>query len=200
MKYKLPDLDYDFNALEPFIDEETMKIHHGKHHQAYITNLNVALEKYPELAEKKLEELITDLDSVPSDIQMAVRNNGGGHLNHSFFWKIMTPNKNTKPSEKLAAALESSFKNFQEEFTAAALSRFGSGWSWLVKDKNDNLKIISTANQDNPLTLGYTPLLGLDVWEHAYYLKYQNRRADYIKAWFEIINWEEVSKLYETKN
>lgn len=197
MAHTLPQLPYAYNALEPHIDARTMEIHHTKHHQAYINNLNAALEKHPELADKTAEELIADLDMVPEDIRTAVRNNGGGHVNHSFFWEILSP-KSGKPEGDLAKAIDAafgSFAAFQEKFAAAAASRFGSGWAWLVVD-GAALAIVSTPNQDNPITEGKTPILGLDVWEHAYYLNYQNRRPDYVKAFWNVVNWSEVSKRF----
>lgn len=198
-KHELPKLEYDFAALEPYIDEETMKIHHGKHHQAYINNLNAALEKYPELQKKSVVELIRDLDSVPEDIRTAVRNNGGGHLNHSHFWKWMAKAEGQKPEGALLDAITESFgsfEQFKDVFAKAATTRFGSGWAWLVLS-GGKLEVVSTPNQDNPITEGKTPILGLDVWEHAYYLKYQNRRPDYIKEWFNVVNWKEVLKQFE---
>lgn len=197
MAHALPTLPYAFTALEPHIDARTMKIHFTKHHQAYVDNLNKALDKHPELHEKSVEELIADLEMVPEDIRTAVRNNGGGHLNHSFFWQIMAAGGGA-PSGDFAAALTKKFgalDAFEEQFAAAGTGRFGSGWVWLVVDGKD-LSITSTPNQDNPITDGKTPILGLDVWEHAYYLHYQNRRADYIKAWWNIVNWNEVGKRY----
>lgn len=197
--HSLPTLPYAFTALEPHIDARTMEIHYTKHHQAYVDNLNKALEKHPELAEKSVEELVADIDTVPQDIRAAVRNHGGGHLNHTMFWQMMAPNAGGKPSGKLLEALEKafgSFEKFQEQFQTAALARFGSGWAWLVLD-GKSLAIVSTQNQDNPITEGKTPILGLDVWEHAYYLHYQNRRADYAKAWWQVVNWTEVQKRYE---
>jgi Fe-Mn family superoxide dismutase len=199
MPHTLPTLPYAFTALEPHIDAQTMEIHYTKHHQAYINNLNAALEKHPALAEKTVEELVADLDMIPEDIRTAVRNNGGGHLNHSIFWELMAPNAGGKPKGALLAALEKtfgSFDAFQETFAKAAASRFGSGWAWLVVDGKE-LAVTSTANQDNPVTEGKTPILGLDVWEHAYYLHYQNRRPDYVKAWWNVVNWSEVQKRYE---
>ncbi len=187
MPHTLPALPYAYDALEPHIDAKTMEIHHTKHHQAYIDKLNAALEKHPELMDKPLEDLLKDLNAVPEDIRAAVRNHGGGHYNHTFFWNIMAPNA-AKASGKLLEAINSKWGNtdkFKEEFTVAALNRFGSGWTWLVLDKNGSLSISSTANQDSPIMEGLTPILGIDVWEHAYYLKYQNRRADYIKAWLD---------------
>lgn len=198
MAYELPPLPYDYNALEPHIDEQTMRIHHDKHHAAYVNNVNAALEKYPELQGRSIEELIGNLDSVPEDIRTAVRNNGGGHANHTLFWEIMGPNASGEPQGALAQAINDSFggfAQFKEQFAKAATTRFGSGWAWLVMD-GDRLSITSTQNQDSPLMEGKTPLLGLDVWEHAYYLKYQNRRPDYINAWWNVVNWNKVAELY----
>ncbi|ERI89990.1 superoxide dismutase, Mn [Clostridiales bacterium oral taxon 876 str. F0540] len=199
MKHELPNLNYAYNALEPYIDELTMTIHHTKHHAAYVNNLNAALDKYPELKEKSLEELLVSINSLPEDIRAAVRNNGGGHYNHSMFWTIMSPNASGKPSGELAEKINEKFGSleaFKELFAKAAVSRFGSGWAWLVISKDGSLEIVSTANQDNPISEGQKPLLGLDVWEHAYYLKYQNKRPDYINEWWNVVNWEEVSKRY----
>jgi Fe-Mn family superoxide dismutase len=199
MAYTLPDLPYAENALEPYIDAKTMNIHRTKHHQAYINNVNAALEKYPDLAAKSVEDLIRGLSSVPEEIRTVVRNNGGGHANHSLFWTIMKPNGGGEPTGALAAAINSafgSFAAFKEQFTKAATTRFGSGWAWLSVDGNGTLMVESTANQDSPLSDGHTPILGLDVWEHAYYLNYQNRRPDYIAAFFNIINWDEVARRY----
>lgn len=196
--HSLPTLPYTFSALEPHIDAKTMEIHYTKHHQAYIDNLNKALDKHPELHEKSVEELVADLEMVPEDIRGAVRNHGGGHLNHSMFWQIMAPATGGEPSGKLADAFKTtfgSFASFQEQFASASVGRFGSGWGWLVVD-GKNLAIVSTANQDNPITEGKTPILGLDVWEHAYYLHYQNRRADYIKAFWNVVDWKEVEQRY----
>jgi Fe-Mn family superoxide dismutase len=197
MPHTLPPLPYAANALEPHIDAQTMEIHHGKHHNAYVTNLNAALEKAPELANKPLEELLKNLNAVPEAIRTAVRNNGGGHWNHSQFWKTMGPNAGGAPSGKLGDAINSAFgdfEKFKEQFNAAGVGRFGSGWVWLVQD-GGKLAITSTPNQDNPLMDGKSaPLLGNDVWEHAYYLKYQNRRPDYLKAWWNTVNWTEVAK------
>ena len=201
MAHTLPQLPYAFDALEPHIDAKTMEIHHGKHHQAYVTNLNAALEKAPEAAGRPIEELLANLDSVPESVRTAVRNNGGGHWNHSLFWTLMAPNAGGTPSGSLASAIDSSFGSFDEfksKFAAAAGGRFGSGWAWLVR-KGDGLAITSTPNQDNPLMDGTAAgdvLLGLDVWEHAYYLKYQNRRPDYVTAWWNVVNWGEVAKRY----
>lgn len=197
MAHELPDLPYDHDALEPHIDAETMRIHHSKHHQGYVNNLNAALEKHPELADKSLEELLGDLDSVPEDIRTAVRNNGGGHANHSLFWPCMAPGSGGTPSGELADAIDSAFGSFDafvETFSKAAATRFGSGWAWLCVDGGGGLVVTSTANQDNPVSEGLKPILGLDVWEHAYYLNYQNRRPDYVKAWWNVVNWEQVSE------
>lgn len=199
MTYTLPELPYAYDALEPHIDELTMKLHHDKHHNTYVTNLNAAIEKHPELGEKTIEELVTDLANVPEDIRTAVRNNGGGHANHSFFWEIMGPNAGGEPTGAIKGAIESAFGSydaFKEAFTAAATGRFGSGWAWLVVT-DGKLEIMSTPNQDSPLSEGKTPVLGLDVWEHAYYKKYSNVRPDYIKAFFNVINWDEVNKRYD---
>lgn len=196
MTYTLPDLPYAFDALEPYIDEETMHLHHDKHHNTYVTNLNAAIEKYPELGEKTIEELLSDMDAIPSDIQTAVRNNGGGHANHSFFWKIMAPNAGGEPTGAIKDAINETFGDFatfKEEFKKAAAGRFGSGWAWLVLE-DGKLAITSTANQDSPLMEGKKPVLGLDVWEHAYYLKYKNVRPDYIEAFWNVVNWDEVNK------
>lgn len=199
-KHALPNLPYPHDALEPYIDAQTMQIHHGKHHATYVNNLNAALEKYPELQNKSVEELLKDINSVPEDIRTAVRNNGGGHHNHSLFWRIMGPNKGGEPTGALADAINKafgSFAAFKEEFTKAATTRFGSGWAWLVVDKDGNLKVISTPNQDSPLMEGLTPILGLDVWEHAYYLKYQNRRPEYIENFWNVVNWAAVKEHYD---
>lgn len=199
MPFELPPLPYAYNALEPHIDEATMHYHHDNHHQTYVSNLNNAIAKHLELKDKSLEELLSNLDAVPEDIRMAVRNNGGGHWNHTFFWEIMTPGGGGEPTGPLAAAIISdfgSFAAFQEQFKAAALGRFGSGWAWLVAAKNGALSIMSTPNQDNPLMEGKTAILGVDVWEHAYYLKYQYRRAAYIDAWWNTVNWNKVAELY----
>lgn len=201
MAFELPALPYATNALEPHIDARTMEIHHGKHHNTYITNLNKALENYPELQSKSIEELIGNLDAIPEAIRTAVRNNGGGHANHTLFWQIMGPGKGGEPSGELGAAIQSAFgdfASFKEKFAAAGTGRFGSGWAWLVADKGGALSITSTPNQDTPVMEGKTPILGLDVWEHAYYLNYQNRRPDYIGAWWNVVNWDEVAKLYAT--
>jgi superoxide dismutase, Fe-Mn family len=200
MAYELPPLPYPFAALEPHIDAKTMEIHHDKHHQAYITNANNALKDYSELAAKPVEELLANLSAVPEAIRTVVRNNAGGHANHSFFWKILGPNAGGSPKGKLAEAINStfgSFDQFKEKFQAAGAGRFGSGWAWLVVNKEGKLEITSTPNQDNPISDGLTPVLGVDVWEHAYYLLYQNRRPDYLKAFWNVVNWVEVGKYYE---
>lgn len=200
MPFSLPPLPYAFDALEPYIDKATMEIHHGKHHAAYVTNLNKALESAPALAGKSLEELLASNCAVaPESIRTAVRNHGGGHLNHSMFWQIMGPPAGGQPGGKLAEALKSTFGNFdqfKEKFGAAALGRFGSGWAWLVKSPEGKLDIYSTANQDSPVMESKFPVLGLDVWEHAYYLKYQNRRNEYVAAWWSVVNWNEVEKRF----
>ncbi len=199
MAYKLPELPYAYDALEPHIDKETMNIHHTKHHNTYVTNLNAAVEGKADLESKSIEELISNLDAVPEDIRTAVRNNGGGHANHSLFWTILCPNGGGAPTGELADAIASkfgSFDQFKEEFANAAKTRFGSGWAWLVVN-NGQLEVTSTPNQDSPLMEGKTPILGLDVWEHAYYLNYQNRRPDYISAFFNVVKWDEVAKRYD---
>jgi len=196
MAHELAPLPYDFNALEPHVDEQTMRIHHGKHHATYVTNLNAALEKAPELQAKSVEDLIKNLGAVPEAIRTAVRNNGGGHVNHTMFWRLMAPNAGGAPKGDVAAIIANQFggfDKFREEFKKAALGRFGSGWAWLVK-AGGAFAIESTANQDNPMMEGKTPIFGLDVWEHAYYLKYQNRRADYIDAWWNVVNWDEINR------
>ncbi|MAM45082.1 MAG: superoxide dismutase [Planctomycetes bacterium] len=195
MAYELPELPYAHDALEPHIDARTMEIHHGKHHQAYINNVNGALEGNEEFAGKSVEDLVSDLDSVPEDIRGAVRNNGGGHANHSLFWSVMGPGKGGEPGGDLGAAIDATFGSldgFKEEFAKAGATRFGSGWAWLVVD-GGNLAVTSTANQDSPLMEGKTPILGLDVWEHAYYLNYQNRRPDYIAAFWNVVDWDAVA-------
>jgi Fe-Mn family superoxide dismutase len=199
MAFELPKLPYAVDALEPYIDAQTMTIHHDKHHQAYVTNLNGALDKHPELAGKSLEELLMDLNSVPEDIRTAVRNNGGGTWNHNMFWEIMGPNAGGAPKGALAQALDStfgSFDSFKAELEKAGMGRFGSGWAWLVK-KGNGLAIVSTPNQDNPMSEGMTPIMGVDVWEHAYYLKYQNRRAEYLTNWWNVVNWDAVAARFK---
>ncbi|CAN5283554.1 superoxide dismutase [soil metagenome] len=197
--YTLPKLPYEYNALEPSIDSKTMEIHYTKHHQAYIDKLNAAVEKYPELATKSVEDLVRGINEVPAEIKTAVQNHGGGHANHSLFWTIMAPNAGGVATGKVAEAITQkwgTFDKFAEEFNAAATTRFGSGWAWLVVGQDKVITIISTANQDSPLMDGHTPILGLDVWEHAYYLNYQNKRPDYIKAFWNVINWTEVERRY----
>ncbi|CAH1222932.1 MULTISPECIES: superoxide dismutase [Paenibacillus] len=199
MAFQLPALPYANDALEPHIDAQTMEIHHDRHHNTYVTNLNAALENAPELQGKSLEDLLANLDSVPESIRTAVRNNGGGHHNHSLFWEIIGPNGGGAPTGDIAAAIDSElggFDKFKEDFAKAATTRFGSGWAWLVVGKDGKLSITSTPNQDSPIFEGLTPILGLDVWEHAYYLKYQNKRPDYISAFWNVINWDEVNKRY----
>ena len=201
MAHTLPKLPYDYNALEPNIDAQTMEIHHSKHHQTYITNLNKALEGKPALESKTIEALISDLSAVPDDIRSAVRNNGGGHANHSLFWTILGPKKGGKPTGNIEQAITKdfgSFESFKEKFENAAKTRFGSGWAWLSLDKTGKLEVHSTANQDNPLMEGKKPIFGLDVWEHAYYLKYQNRRPDYIAAFWNVIDWDAVNKNFQS--
>ena len=198
MAYELPQLPYAYDALEPHIDKETMNIHHTKHHNTYVTNLNNAVAGKADLENKSVEELIANIDALPEDIKTAVRNNGGGHANHSLFWELLSPNGGGTPTGELAEAIDAkfgSFDAFKEEFAKAATTRFGSGWAWLSVS-NGELEISSTANQDSPIMEGKTPLLGLDVWEHAYYLNYQNRRPDYISSFWNVVNWDEVSKRY----
>lgn len=195
MAFTLPALPYAYDALTPYIDEETMHLHHEKHHNTYITNVNAALEKHPELSEKTIEELLADLNSIPEDIRTAVRNNGGGHANHSLFWTVLAPNAGGEPTGAVKDGIEEAFGSFDammEKFTAAAVGRFGSGWAWLVVS-DGKLEITSTPNQDSPISEGKTPILGLDVWEHAYYLNYKNVRPEYIKAFWNLVNWDEVN-------
>jgi Fe-Mn family superoxide dismutase len=199
MAHELPPLPYDYNALEPHIDEQTMRIHHDKHHAAYIANLNKALESAPDLAGKSVEDLLMNLSSVPEGIRGAVNNNGGGHYNHTMFWSIMGP-EGGEPGGELADAIKAvfgDFNAFKEKLNNAGMTRFGSGWAWLVLDKDGKLAVTSTPNQDNPLSVGQKPIMGVDVWEHAYYLKYQNRRADYLAAWWNVVNWNEVAARYK---
>jgi Fe-Mn family superoxide dismutase len=200
-KHNLPELGYAYNALEPFIDAQTMEIHHTKHHQAYTDKLNAALEKHEDLFAKSAEELLENLSIVPEDIRTAVKNNGGGYINHSFFWTILKINNDALPTSSLLEAINkafNSFESFKEQFSQAALNHFGSGWAWLVMDNDKNLKIITTANQDSPLSLGLTPIITIDLWEHAYYLNYQNKRADYIAAFWNIIDWPKISNQFDS--
>jgi superoxide dismutase, Fe-Mn family len=202
MAFTLPPLGYDYGALEPHIDARTMEIHHTKHHQTYVTNLNAAVEKTPELQDKSLEWLLQNLAAVPEAVRNAVRNNGGGHWNHSFFWQILGPKAGGDPTGSVAAAITSSFGDFaklKEQLNAAGLARFGSGWAWVVADKGGKLSIESSPNQDTPFSEKKTPILGVDVWEHAYYLKYQNRRADYLAAWWNVVNWADVAKRFDAR-
>ncbi len=198
--FTLPDLPYDYSALEPHIDEQTMRIHHDKHHAGYVNNLNAALEKHPDVQYDSVEELMRNFDRVPEDIKTAVRNNGGGHANHSLFWQVMKPGGGGNPSGKLADEIQKAFgglDQLKEQMSNAAKGRFGSGWAWLVVGDNGKLQIIDTPNQDTPYMMGHTPLLGVDVWEHAYYLKYQNKRPDYVQAWWNTVNWDEVNRRFE---
>jgi Fe-Mn family superoxide dismutase len=200
MAHELPPLPYDYSALEPHIDTATMQFHHDKHHATYVTNLNAALEKYPDLQSKSPEELVQDLNSVPDDIRAAVRNNGGGHVNHTMFWNIMGPNGGGQPTGAIAQAINESFgdfETFKTQFNDAGTKRFGSGWVWLVRGSDGKLQITSTQNQDNPLSEGQFPILGNDVWEHSYYLKYQNKRADYLQAWWNTVNWDAINQRLE---
>ena len=198
MPHELPPLPYDYTALEPHIDEQTMRIHHDKHHAAYVNNLNAALEKHPDLQKKSIEDLMRGINSVPEDIRTAVRNNGGGHANHTMFWELMAPGGSAEPKGAIGDAIKATFggfDQFKEQFAKAGVGRFGSGWAWLI-DAGGKLVIESSANQDSPLMEGKKPILGLDVWEHAYYLKYQNRRPDYIAAWWNVVNWDAVNKRF----
>jgi len=198
MAFTLPPLPYDFSALEPHIDAKTMEIHHGKHHQTYVNNLNAAIEKAPELASKSIDDLMRNVNTLPEAVRTPIRNNGGGHWNHSMFWQIMAPKAGGEPGGALGAAIKSAFGDFakfREQFSAAGVGRFGSGWAWLI-NTGGKLSIVSFPNQDNPLMEGQKAIMGLDVWEHAYYLKYQNRRPDYINAWWNVVNWKEVEKRF----
>ena len=200
MAHSLPPLPYDYSALEPHIDAQTMTLHHDKHHAAYVNNLNGALEKHPQLGSKSVEDLLRDLNSVPEDIRTTVRNNGGGHVNHTMFWQIMKPKGGGPPTGRIAEEIKKtfgSFEDFQKQFNDTGTKRFGSGWVWLVKSKAGKLEVISTANQDNPITDGHHAILGNDVWEHAYYLKYQNRRPEYLAAWWNVVNWDEINKRFK---
>lgn len=199
MTYQLAPLPYDYAALEPFIDRQTMELHHDKHHAAYVNNLNAALEKYPDLQHRSPEQLITDLNAVPEAIRATVRNNGGGHVNHTMFWESMAPNAGGEPTGAIAEAIQSTFgdfENFKRQFVEAGVKQFGSGWVWLVLNPENKLQIVTTPNQDNPISTGSQPLLGNDVWEHAYYLTYQNRRPDYLNAWWNVVNWAEVDRRF----
>ena len=200
MAFELPDLPYAYDALEPYIDTQTMQLHHDKHHATYVSNLNAAIEKHPELASKSLENLLREVSNVPEDIRMTVRNHGGGTYNHNLFWVFMSPKGGGEPKGALAQAIDSTFGGlsaFKESFEKSANTRFGSGWAWLVMKGDGSLSITSTQNQDSPLMEGLTPILGIDVWEHAYYLKYQNRRAEYVSNWWNVVNWDEVGRLFE---
>jgi Fe-Mn family superoxide dismutase len=198
--HSLPPLPYDYAALEPYIDAQTMTLHHDKHHAAYVNNLNAALEKHPQLGSKSVEELLRDINSVPEDIRTAVRNNGGGHMNHTMFWQIMKPKAGGPPTGRIADEIKrafGSFEEFQKLFNDTGAKRFGSGWVWLVRSKAGKLEVISTANQDNPVIDGHHAIMGNDVWEHAYYLKYQNRRPEYLAAWWNVVNWDEINKRFK---
>jgi len=199
MAFEVPPLTYAYNALEPHIDEQTMHLHHDKHHQAYVDNLNKALEKHADWQKKSVDDILRNINSIPEDVRTAVRNNGGGHYNHSMFWKIMKPQGGGEPHGKIADVIKElgGLAAFQEKFNDAGVKRFGSGWAWLVRSKASKFEILSTANQDSPLMDGHFPIMGNDVWEHAYYLKYQNRRAEYLKAWWNVVNWDEINKRLE---
>ena len=197
MAFQVPPLPYDYSALEPYIDAQTMTLHHDKHHGAYVSNVNAALEKHPQLGSKSVEDLLRDINSVPEDIRATVRNNAGGHMNHSMFWQIMKPKGGGPPTGRIADEIKKvfgSFEEFQKQFNDTGAKRFGSGWVWLVRSKAGKLEIISSANQDNPIMDGHHAIMGNDVWEHAYYLKYQNRRPEYLAAWWNVVNWDEINK------
>lgn len=199
MAFEVPPLPYEYNALAPTIDEQTMHLHHDKHHAAYVNNLNAAIEKHPEVGQKSIEDILRNINSVPEDIRTAVRNNGGGHANHTLFWEIMTPGGSKAPTGALLDAINSTFGSvdaFKEKFNSNGATRFGSGWTWLVKKQDSSLDAISSPNQDSPLMDGLVPILGNDVWEHAYYLTYQNRRPDYLKAWWDVVNWDKVAERF----
>lgn len=201
MAHTLAPLPYDYAALEPYIDAQTMQLHHDKHHAAYVNNLNAALEKHPDLQSKTVEDLVTNLDAIPQDIRTTVRNNAGGHANHTLFWQLMSPQGGGEPTGKIKDAIAAtfgSFDNFKVQSNDAGIKQFGSGWVWLVFNPEHKLEIVTTSNQDSPLTTGLYPLLGNDIWEHAYYLKYQNRRADYLNAWWNVVNWDEVNRRFES--
>jgi superoxide dismutase, Fe-Mn family len=198
--HSLPPLPYDYSALEPHIDAQTMTLHHDKHHAAYVNNLNAAIEKHPQLGSKSVEDLLRDINSIPEDVRAAVRNNGGGHMNHTMFWQIMKPKGGGPPTGRVGDEIKKafgSFEEFQKQFNDAGTKRFGSGWVWLVRSKAGKLEVISTANQDNPIIDGHHAIMGNDVWEHAYYLKYQNRRPEYLAAWWNVVNWDEINKRFK---
>ncbi|HLW87542.1 MAG TPA: superoxide dismutase [Terriglobales bacterium] len=201
MTHQLPALPYDYSALEPVIDTQTMKLHHDMHHGAYVKNLNAALEKYPNLQSKSVEDLLRDLNAIPEDIRSAVRNNGGGHMNHSMFWKIMKPSGGGEPTGKISELIQhafGNFKDFQAKFNDAGAKQFGSGWAWLVAKPGGELQVLTTPNQDNPISQGLFPVFGNDLWEHAYYLKYNNRRPEYLQAWWNVLNWKEINSRVES--
>jgi Fe-Mn family superoxide dismutase len=200
MAIELPPLPYNYDALEPYIDAQTMQLHHDMHHQTYVNNVNAAVEKYSELQSKSPEELIRELNSIPEDIRTAVRNNGGGHVNHTMFWQIMAPNAGGEPTGAIGDAIRENFgdfESFKQRFNDAGAKQFGSGWVWLVRTSEGKIEVTSTPNQDSPITQGNFPIMGNDVWEHAYYLKYQNKRAEYLKQWWNVINWDEINKRFE---
>jgi len=200
MAYELPPLPYDYDALEPYIDAETMRFHHDNHHATYVKNLNAAVEKYPDLQSKSPEDLLRNINDVPEDIRKTVRNNGGGHVNHTMFWQIMGPNGGGEPTGAIADAIKQTFGSFgafKEQFNKTAAGHFGSGWSWLIRTSDGQLQVTDTLNQDSPLMEGHYPIMGNDLWEHAYYLKYQNRKAEYFDAWFNVLNWDEINKRFE---
>ncbi len=200
MAFELSPLPYNYDALEPYIDTQTMQLHHDMHHQTYVNNVNAAVEKYSELQSKSPEELIRELNSIPEDIRTAVRNNGGGHVNHTMFWQIMAPNAGGEPTGAIGDAIRENFgdfESFKQRFNDAGTKQFGSGWVWLVRTSDGKIEVISTPNQDSPMTSGHIPIMGNDVWEHAYYLKYQNKRAEYLKQWWNVVNWDEINKRFE---
>ncbi|MBE9192976.1 superoxide dismutase [Gloeocapsopsis crepidinum LEGE 06123] len=200
MAFELSSLPYNYDALEPYIDAQTMQLHHDMHHQTYVNNLNAAIEKHAELQSKSLEDLVRELNSIPDDVRSAVRNSGGGHVNHTMFWEIMGPNAGGEPTGAVGEAIQDTFgdfETFKQRFNDAGTKQFGSGWVWLVRSPDGKLEVMSTPNQDSPITQGYFPIMGNDVWEHAYYLKYQNRRAEYLKQWWNVVNWDEINKRFE---
>ncbi|PIG93556.1 superoxide dismutase [Gloeocapsopsis sp. IPPAS B-1203] len=200
MAFELSSLPYNYDALEPYIDAQTMQLHHDMHHQTYVNNLNAAIEKHAELQSKSLEDLVRELNSIPDDVRSAVRNSGGGHVNHTMFWEIMGPNAGGEPTGAVGEAIKDTFgdfETFKQRFNDAGTKQFGSGWVWLVRSPDGKLEVMSTPNQDSPITQGYFPIMGNDVWEHAYYLKYQNRRAEYLKQWWNVVNWDEINKRFE---